>query len=69
MIDLLDCELYKYGFNCVFDCGYCKYDKLCFMDIGDCFSGCVDGWIGKYCFIGKGCYNYSCIYFFNFFIK
>lgn len=48
-IVLLECEFYRYGFNCVIKCGYCKDGEFCFMEIGGCFVGCVDGWVGKFC--------------------
>lgn len=44
--------MYKYGLNCVFDCGYCKNGELCFIDMGVCIDGCEDGWIGGFCVIG-----------------
>lgn len=69
LIDLLDCEPYKYGPNCAFDCGHCKHDKPCSMDTGDCPSGCVDGWTGKHCLTGKWRHNYSRTHFSNFFTK
>lgn len=49
----LECEPYKYGPNCAFDCGHCKHDRPCSMDTRDCPSGCVDGWTGKHCVTGK----------------
>lgn len=48
----LECEPYKYGPNCTFDCGHCKDNKPCSMDTGDCPSGCMEGWIGKHCITG-----------------
>lgn len=59
----LDCEFYRYGFNCFFDCGYCKDGKLCFMEIGNCFDGCEDEWIGKLCDIGIYCIFIEKIFF------
>lgn len=44
------CPLGKYGDNCD-NSGYCKgpYDLV----TGNCTSGCLDGWVGYSCGIGK----------------
>lgn len=43
LIDLLDCEPYKYGPNCAFDCGHCKHDKPCLWILGTVLVGV---WMG-----------------------
>lgn len=39
-LNFLECLFYKYGLNCLLDCGYCKNVRLCFWMIGKCVDGC-----------------------------
>ena len=51
-----ECENNTYGANCLQDCspGCTGPSKECNSTTGECLSGCVDGYKGDKCDIGKG---------------
>ncbi|XP_061180591.1 scavenger receptor class F member 1-like [Saccostrea echinata] len=46
---VMECKDYKYGPNCVFDCGHCKNNTLCSKIDGTCENGCETEWSGSFC--------------------
>lgn len=64
MVYILECIPYKYGPNCVFDCGHCRDGMPCSTDTGLCTKGCEDGWTGDLCLKGKSqvqCKSLFCV--------